>query len=116
LTGSYCRKKRYEKFSLTRTKRDGHCYFYDDICEQGGRKNMLLKLLIISAVLVGFALLAMAVSIIAKPGGRFPDTHVGHNKEMRKRGITCAQNTDMGCNPVNGGGCSGCALVNEEED
>jgi hypothetical protein len=116
LTGSYCRKKRYEKINFTRTNRSGYCYFYGYICEQGGRKIMLLKLLIMSAVLVGFALLAMAVSIIAKPGGRFPDTHVGHNKEMRNRGITCAQNTDTGCNPVNGAGCFGCALVNDEED
>ena len=71
---------------------------------------MLLKLLIMSALLVGFALVAMAVSIIAKPGGRFPDTHVGHNKEMRKRGITCAQHTDTGCNPVDSTGCCGCSV------
>jgi hypothetical protein len=76
---------------------------------------MLLKLLILSAVLVGFALLAMAVSIIAKPGGRFPDTHVGHNKEMRKRGITCAQNTDTGCNPVDASWCCGCGMIDEED-
>jgi hypothetical protein len=76
---------------------------------------MLVKLLIMSALLVGFALLAMAVSILVKPGGRFPDTHVGHNKEMRKRGITCAQNTDTGCNPVDSAGCCGCAMINEED-
>lgn len=77
---------------------------------------MLLKLLVLSLVIVGFSLLAMAVTIIAKPGGRFPDTHVGHNREMRKRGITCAQHTDTGCKPVDTAGCIGCTLVNEEED
>ena len=72
---------------------------------------MLLKLLIISAILVGLAMAGMAVSILLKPKGQFPDTHVGHNKEMRKRGITCAKSTDTGCNPIDGEGCCGCALT-----
>ena len=40
---------------------------------------MLLKLLIISALLIGLALVAMAVTILLKPEGEFPETHVGHN-------------------------------------
>lgn len=71
---------------------------------------MLLKLLILSAVLVAIALAGMAITIIVRPGGRFPETHVGHNKEMRKRGITCAQATDTGCSPVDSAGCCGCAM------
>ena len=74
---------------------------------------MLLKLFIISAILIGLALAGLAISILLKPGGQFPDTHVGHNKEMRKRGITCARHTDTGCNPVDTRGCSGCAVDNE---
>ena len=71
---------------------------------------MFLKLLIISAVLVALALAGMAITILVKPKGRFPETHVGHNKEMRKRGITCAQNTDMGYSPIDGAGCCGCSV------
>jgi len=71
---------------------------------------MLLKLMILSAVLVAIALAGMAITIIVKPKGRFPETHIGHNKEMRKRGITCAQATDTGCNPIDGAGCCGCAM------
>ena len=71
---------------------------------------MFLKLLIISAVLVALALAGMAITILVKPKGRFPETHVGHNKEMRKRGISCAQNTDTGCSPVDGAGCCGCSV------
>jgi hypothetical protein len=74
---------------------------------------MLLKLLIFSVVLVAIALAGMAITILVKPKGRFPDTHVGHNKEMRKRGITCAQNSDMGCKPVDSGACCGCAMGQE---
>ncbi|MCU0379103.1 MAG: hypothetical protein MUC78_12685 [Bacteroidales bacterium] len=71
---------------------------------------MFIKLLIISSVLIGFALLAMAVSMLFKRGGRFPDTHISHNKEMRKRGITCAQHTDVGCKPSqHAAGCAGCS-------
>jgi hypothetical protein len=76
---------------------------------------MLLKLVIISAVLIAMALAGMAITILVKPKGRFPDTHVGHNKEMRKRGITCAQNSDMGCNPVDSGSCCGCTTVGSQQ-
>ena len=72
---------------------------------------MLLKLLIISAILVGLAMAGLAITILLKPKGQFPDTHVSHNREMRKRCISCAQNTDTGCNPVDGDGCSGCSAM-----
>lgn len=74
---------------------------------------MLLKLLIISAILIGLSLAGMAITILLKPKGRFPDTHVGHNREMRKRGISCARNTDTGCSPVNREAC--CLLAGNEE-
>jgi len=71
---------------------------------------MLLKLVILSAVLVALALAGMAITILVKPKGRFPNTHISHNKEMQKRGITCAQHTDTGCNPVDSAGCCGCSV------
>ncbi len=74
---------------------------------------MLLKLLIISAILIGLSLAGMAITILLKPKGRFPDTHVGHNKEMRKRGISCARNTDTGCSPVSRDAC--CLRIVDEE-
>ena len=74
---------------------------------------MLLKLILLSVVLVALALAGMAITILVKPKGKFPETHVGHNKEMRKRGITCAQSTDTGCNPIGGSGCCG-SFVEED--
>ena len=57
------------------------------------------------------ALLGLGISILLKPHGRFPETHISRNKEMRKRGITCAQHTDTGCKPLDGiNGCAGCGL------
>lgn len=52
-------------------------------------KTLLLTLLIVA---ISFALLA--ITIIIKKNGRFPNTHVGGNKHMRKRGIKCAQSQD----------------------
>ena len=52
-------------------------------------KTLLFTLLIIA---ISFALLA--ITIIIKKKGRFPNLHIGGNKEMRKRGIKCAQSQD----------------------
>lgn len=51
--------------------------------------TLLLTLLIIA---ISFALLA--ITIIIKKNGKFPNTHVGGNKHMRKRGIKCVQSQD----------------------
>ena len=45
---------------------------------------------LIVAVLVALAVTGLSVGVLLK--GKFPDTHVGHNAEMKKRGITCAKN------------------------
>lgn len=52
-------------------------------------KETLLAVLIIA---IGVALLA--VKILFKKNGRFPNTHVSGNPEMRKRGIGCIQSQD----------------------
>ena len=70
---------------------------------------MFVKLLLISAVFLVLAFTLLGIRMLLKPGSRFPETHVGHNKEMRKRGIKCAQSTDIGCNPGNRiQGCESC--------
>jgi hypothetical protein len=72
---------------------------------------MFIKLLIISAVLVGAAMAGLAISILLKPKGRFPETHISRNKAMRDRDIRCAQDTDLGCKPGEGAsGCAGCSI------
>jgi hypothetical protein len=72
---------------------------------------MFLKLLIISGLILVLAFIFLGIRILLKPKGQFPDTHISHNKEMLKRGITCAQNTDIGCNPTaDFEGCSTCGL------
>lgn len=48
-----------------------------------------MPLFIISLLAVGLAVLLLAVGIIFKKNGRFPNTHVGGNRAMRERGISC---------------------------
>ena len=48
-----------------------------------------MPLFIVSLLAVGLAVLLLAVGIIFKKNGRFPNTHVGGNRSMRERGISC---------------------------
>ena len=48
-----------------------------------------MPLFIVSLLAVGLAVLLLAVGIIFKKNGRFPSTHVGGNRAMRERGISC---------------------------
>lgn len=76
---------------------------------------MFLKLLIISSLLIGIALAGLAINMLIKPRGQFPETHISRNREMQKRGIKCAKASDIGCNPVDDAGyCAGCSLDNAD--
>jgi hypothetical protein len=56
---------------------------------------MLLELIILVAVLVlvSISLIGFNVFFLKK---KFPETHVGHNSNMKKLGITCAKHEDIG--------------------
>jgi hypothetical protein len=75
---------------------------------------MFINLLIISAILIGLSMAGLGVRMLLQTSGRFPETHVGHNKEMRKLGIGCAKTIDVGCNPTDDfPGCSSCRTGRE---
>jgi hypothetical protein len=74
---------------------------------------MFFTLFILSAVLISLSLAALAIKMLIKKGGKFPETHIGRNKAMRERGIVCAQNLDVGCHPTdNLPGCATCKVPN----
>lgn len=56
---------------------------------------MFLQILILSLVIVGIAFAGLAFNILFKKNGKFPETGVGHNPEMQKRGITCAKTEEL---------------------
>lgn len=54
----------------------------------------ILKVFLLSAGIMAFVFVGMSVKILLKKGGKFPNTHIGGNKNMKSRGITCAQTYD----------------------
>ncbi len=54
----------------------------------------MLKTLLFTLIIVAASMVFLAIKILLKKNGRFPNTHVGHNAAMRKRGITCVQTMD----------------------
>lgn len=53
---------------------------------------MTVTFFIIVLILVGIALIALSIGILMKRG--FPEIHLGRNKRMKDKGITCANTTD----------------------
>lgn len=70
---------------------------------------MFVKLLIITLFFTAVALAALGINMLIKKHGRFPETHISRNREMRKRGISCAQHTNLGCSPSDSNACSSCS-------
>ena len=52
------------------------------------------KTLLFTLIIVAASMVFLAIKILLKKNGRFPNTHVGHSAAMRKRGITCVQTMD----------------------
>ena len=58
---------------------------------------MFIKLILLSTGLIVLSLLGLSLNILLKKDGKFPVTSIGKNKEMRKRGITCAKHDELIC-------------------
>ncbi len=54
----------------------------------------MIKVLLLSVVLVAIVFVLMAIRILIQKNGKFPNLHIGSNKEMQKRGISCATTQD----------------------
>ncbi|MDB4583074.1 hypothetical protein N9164_07975 [Draconibacterium sp.] len=54
----------------------------------------VLKVIALAIALVSIAMLAMAIRILIKKGGKFPNTHVSGNKYLKRNGIYCSQTQD----------------------
>ena len=54
----------------------------------------MIKVLLLTTLIIAICMVLMAVTILIKKNGRFPNIHVGSNKEMRKRGIKCVEAQD----------------------
>jgi len=52
---------------------------------------MSLKLILITIFLIGIAFVGFGVQVFFSKKKKFPDTKIGHNKEMKDRQIYCPQ-------------------------
>ena len=74
-----------------------------------------MKLIILSIIVLGIGILGMCFNIIFRKNGKFPDSEIEHNKELRKRGIICASEMERklwrkkGHQQCAEDGCSSCA-------
>jgi len=66
--------------------------------------NYFLEYIVVFAVVLALCVVGLAISILLRKGGKFPETEVGSNKHMRKLGITCAKQDEL----YKCGGCAGC--------
>ena len=54
-----------------------------------------MSTLLLTVALVAVAVALLGVKIFFVKGGKFPNTHIHDNPEMRKRGISCARDKDF---------------------
>jgi hypothetical protein len=69
----------------------------------------------IFALVIAFCILCLEVKVLFSKKGKFPETEIGRNEEMRKRGVTCAREDELdrrskerpaADSPIACGGCS----------
>lgn len=82
-----------------------------------------MELFIAAVIFVGLSIFGMCFNIIFRKNGKFPETEVSRNKEMRKLGITCAKDEEMklwgrkgsrknlSCEDLGCADCAGCDIV-----
>ena len=69
----------------------------------------MIHVFLIATALIAIAIAALAIGVIIK--GKFPDTHMGHNAEMKKLGISCAKKDETFCQGRSDSeGCRGCSV------
>ncbi len=73
---------------------------------------MFLKLLLPAILIVAVALFFLGIRMLIRKNGKFPETEVGRNKEMRKLGIHCAKAEEIKCRRdiEQNGACGSCGL------
>jgi len=53
-----------------------------------------LKIVLIAIALISTAILALSIRIVLVKDGKFPETHISRNPEMKKKGILCVKTMD----------------------
>ncbi len=67
----------------------------------------MIQLFVITIILLAIAFIGISINVLQSR--RFPEFHVGRNKNMRKRGIACAKCEDAGNCSISLHECNGSA-------
>jgi hypothetical protein len=73
-----------------------------------------MTVLFLSIILVALCVILLSFNIIFRKNGKFPETEIGHNKDMRKMGLKCAK-TEERILWKKGSPCSSCCCGSAEE-
>ncbi len=70
---------------------------------------MVWKILLAAVVFIGLCVVGLCFNILFRKGGKFPESDIGRNPELRKRGIRCIgeDEASLPCGPAGVSGGSG---------
>ena len=86
-----------------------------------------MEIFIAALIFIGLSVFGLCFNIIFRKNGRFPETEVSRNKEMRKLGIRCAKEDEMklwgkkngkkypSCSDLGCSDCVGCDIMPGED-
>lgn len=63
----------------------------------------MLQTILLATILLSILIFIMAIGLIMKKNGKFPNSHVSGNKSLRDRGIQCAAAQDVSARKDNTG-------------
>ena len=55
----------------------------------------LLTLIVVFSIVIALCMVGLGISMLLRKNGKFPETEIGSNKNMRKMGITCTKQEEI---------------------
>ena len=82
-----------------------------------------MEIFVAALIFVGLSVIGLCFNIIFRKNGKFPETEISSNAEMRKRGIRCAKEEELrlwgqknhkeppDCGDIGCSSCAGCDIM-----
>lgn len=86
-----------------------------------------MKIFLSALLLVALCVFGLCINIIFRKNGKFPETEISSNREMRKLGIKCAKEDELrlwgrkngkknpSCSDIGCGDCTACEQIFEKK-
>ena len=87
-----------------------------------------MEIFLAALIFVGLSVFGLCFNIIFRKNGKFPETEISRNEEMRKLGIKCAKEDELrlwgkkngkenpSCSDLGCQDCAGCEIVFRKKD